>query len=324
MSPRCKSQSHRTSQARHLCLCLSLLHRAVQLYGTMPSFLYAVNSTRTLPPTVLSLSAAEILSPAKEQSLLGAESILRMATEEVEHPQEAVASTSPEKTPNKLSMPLRHLITTNGDKELAAIRKKTSTPCPPTLRQALGRSRVDTSCRKIKRHIASLASYNETLASFKVKGTLRKPKPAQTIRQPKNSSPKRQEALKLRPKEICQLLVKTLMPKVHAAVEPLSLKLVEEVEKHCLLKGYSASAIAAGCIEFAASALQTTATFSKKQQKDLGVKWNVWSTKCAYNVLWWERKKFEKVLVARILSLRALKPPSGRDGKVAEWILKAD
>ena len=54
------------------------------------------------------------------------------------------------------------------------------------------------------------------------------------------------------------------------------------------------------------------------------MKWNVWSTKCAYNVLWWERKKFEKVLVARILSLRALKPPSGRNGKVAEWIVKAD
>ena len=302
MPPRLKSPSFQTFKTRHPCLCHSLLEHAPQQQCTMPSFLHVANNASALPPTVSSLSAAGIVSSARALSLIRySDSIPRTATatKRTDLMLKEVACINRDKTPNKPPLPLP---STNGDKELSAVRKKTSSPFPPTLRQALGRSRVDTSCRKIKKHIASLASYNEPPSSYFRKGTPGKPKPAQTLRQPKKPSLKRQEALELGPKEVCELFIRAFMPCVPAEVEPLSLELVKEVEKLSLLKGYCARAIASGCIEFAANALQTTTAFSEKKQKQEGVETNALATRCAYNALRWERRRFAKVLEERKLS----------------------
>ena len=115
-----------------------------------------------------------------------------------------------------------------------------------------------------------------------------------------------------------------LDPAKQAVIESLSYQLVQRVEEENLLPGYSATVKVAGCMQFAASALETEIQFSKKKLTKEGFKVNAQAIRCAYNGLWWERRRFENMLEEHGSSLEALKLPLAPDGSVSRRILRAD
>jgi hypothetical protein len=158
----------------------------------------------------------------------------------------------------------------------------------------------------------------------KKKGTPATAPAPTTLKAPRYCLRKRREALKLTPLEVWEILVKTLLPSMQEAIESLSYQLVKQVEEQDLLAGYSASAVAAGCMQFAACALETEIQFSRKKLHAKGLKANAQAIRCAYNALWRERRRFETVLEEQGTSLEALNFPIAPDGSVSRRILRAD
>ena len=205
----------------------------------------------------------------------------------------------------------------------ATITRKASTPPPVSLRPVLGRCLVQTPCGRLKNHLTGLAQLIDAPPP-KTKGTPPAAAPAKSLPAPKYCLKKRREALHLPPTEVWEILIKTLLPSMQEAIESLSYQLVKKVEDENVLPGYSAVAVVAGCMQFAACALETEIQFSKKRLLNEGFKVNPQAIRCAYNTLLWERSRFEAVLEEQGTTLEALKLPIAPDGSVSSRILRED
>lgn len=227
-----------------------------------------------------------------------------------------------------LVRPTRYSMDEDPDKALAAIQNKPSNPLPKGLRNALGQSLIERPYRELDSYDPRLTAFDEPPVIPGVRiGTPSPAQPREELQAPWQINVGLRERLahaiilvQLGPVEIWDVLVQVL--DIPASIETLSYHIVVGVENQGLLAGYSALAIAGGCLYFAAYALQTPLGRTSSDLEHAGM--NFHGTRCAYNELWRRRDELADMLKKRGGSLAMLRLPIAPDGGVLKRMVHAD
>ena len=203
--------------------------------------------------------------------------------------------------------------------KLAVCRREKPIPLPHDLRILVGRRSVEPSVSRLKRRMVELATQSEAPLPSTT-GTSGMRSAAQSFRRSTHVEP----PLKLQsPPASVEQILNVLCAALHGrsldaviAVALLSRDVARETEKHKLLRGYSAKAVARGCMEFAAAALNTKVQFSRLKNTQGYLLLNENAIRDVYNALWLERRKFEMAFCRHGACALALRLPTGPKGNV--------